>query len=135
MSSPNTDWYAEEAQASDIDIAFNEVCRLVRSAVAQDERARPDRVPFMARQTNEESLAVSRQEASDSAVPWVAFHKNAGDNKIEVRGYSEANVKAVEFIASRVWSNDEHRYRLMVGRAVVKPWEIVRRALVPLFFG
>ena len=136
MGDDKTDWYGAAALASDIDVAFDELRRLVVRDVGRANEAHEGADLYV---VNDDAMAktivVERAGTPVSQFRWVAFEKMHGAF-IEVRFQYRQGYPAASFTVSPRWSPEDRLYRLETSeKEPVELWQVSRRALVPLFFG
>ncbi len=136
MGDDKTDWYRAAALASDIDVAFDELRRLVARDVARANEAREGADLYVARDADTgKAIVVELAGAGANPFRWVAFEKMHGAF-IEVRFQYRQGRPAASFTVGPRWSPEHRLYRLETSeKEPVELWQVSRRALVPLFFG
>ena len=136
MGDDKTDWYAAAALASDIDVAFDELRRLVVRDVDRANEAHDGADLYVVIDDDRgKTIVVEPTGTPVQQFRWVAFEKMHGAF-IEVRFQYRQGYPAASFTVGPRWSPEDRLYRLETSeKERVELWQVSRRALVPLFFG
>lgn len=132
-----TDWFPKASHAGSMDLAFAELRRLVERDVARANQAfhhaeRADSWEVVGATPTRITVAREHPTGTDE---WVVFGRTSSQLEVwAAKGVFRAD-DGDGFAVDRRWSAEDRAYRLETKDGTpVELWEIVRRALIPLFF-